>query len=172
MKTLKEFRGKNEVDPIKAMRGGKDFAIISAWRAGNSIAKNISLNDDLLKQIQRLGGESSPKLIIGYWQESPDPNKNWSEYDKDELTSVQEESFFVVKPDGITQEYFMGFLKDMMSIFKQDAVLYGHGTKGHILERSSNYSIGSLKVGKVDYISSVAQGYSVIPGTNKAFTFN
>jgi hypothetical protein len=167
---MKSFKQVVSKDPIKSMRSGSDFAIITAFRGGNSLTSNRSKNKILKKSLEKMN-INNPTLLVGHWQESPDPSKNWSEYDSSELVDVIEESYFCVRPDSMELQEFMDNMKELMIEFSQDAIVYGHGVNGHILERSSNFPIGTLKVGSEDTIASSAQGYSVIKGTNKAFTF-
>jgi hypothetical protein len=101
---------------------GNDFAIVSAYRSGNSNRENKKLHGQLLSQLnsKRMGGY----VLIGHWQEAPD-GVDYQDATPDQLTDSVEESVLFVKPDDLDTDEFITMAIDLGKQYGQDAVLVG-----------------------------------------------
>ncbi len=131
-----------------------DFAIISAFRGGNSLKQNRQLNAQLLQSInaKKMGGYS----LIGHWAEAPD-DVDYEDATPDQLTDLVEESVLFIRPTTLSVDEFISFVVETGKKYNQDAVIIGLNGKGIFLY----YDNGKIQnIGSDISLNKTAQAYS------------
>lgn len=107
---------------------GGTFAILTAYRGGNTKDQNVSLNRKLRGDLnsKKLG----PHSIIGHWQECSltDAEGNPVDYNKcprNKLVSVVERSYFVTNTEtsGLSDKQFSQLIFALGKAYQQDGVV-------------------------------------------------
>ena len=152
-----------------------DFAIISAFRGGNSLKQNRQLNAQLLQSInaKKMGGYSlighnaqllqsinAKKMggysLIGHWAEAPD-DVDYEDATPDQLTDLVEESVLFIRPTTLSVDEFISFVVETGKKYNQDAVIIGLNGKGIFLY----YDNGKIQnIGSDISLNKTAQAYS------------
>lgn len=152
-----------------------DFAILTAYRAGNDKQRNVALNRDLRHELNshRLG----PIPVIGHWQECQLMDRNgepldWKQCPKDKLVDVVERSYFTARSESITPDVFATIIFNLGTKYKQDGVVIKVDSLGlHGVYNPRNRS-ELVKFSKGIGMNQVAQAYSRhVKKTNVPFVF-
>jgi len=132
----------------------KAFAIVTAFRDGNSLKANRSRNKALLGTLKSL--KAGAIQLVGHWAEAPYGMSYADAVKQGRTSDVQEESFFVPIPASMDFKEFEAAMTGLMKRFDQDAILLGHPDTGAWVKfkNGGTEKIGSLTVGKT------AQAYS------------
>jgi hypothetical protein len=131
-----------------------DFAIISAFRYGNSLKQNRQLNAQLFQTInaKKMGGYA----LIGHWAEAPD-DVDYEDATPDQLTDIVEESVLFIRPTNLSVDEFISFAVETGKKYNQDAVIIGLNEKGIFLY----YDNGKIvNIGSDISLNKTAKAYS------------
>lgn len=145
---------------------GRDFAIITGFRAGLSLKQNQARNAEIRRFLdaRQMGGY----MLIGHWQEAPEG----IDYEKavpEDLTDVTEESILFVKPDEMAQQDFVNMCVALIRKYNQDAGVVGlTKTVGEgLTENRGDYAIylfykdgSNDQIGNELSLGKTAQAYS------------
>ena len=163
------IKGGNKVEINEASLGrvyqhitrdaSKSFAILTAFRGGNSKQQNLQRNKKLQSDVRSLG--LGFFKVKGYWVECQDPDLEYAQCPDDMKIPVVEESLFV---PNISREQAVKLGKK----YEQDAVIYSGEETDNNVELVSKTGTSIMKLGKFSP-SKIAQAYTRIKGSS--FTF-
>ena len=163
------IKGGNKVEINEASLGrvyqhitrdaSKSFAILTAFRGGNSKQQNLQRNKKLQSDVRSLG--LGFFKVKGYWVECQDPDLEYAQCPDDMKIPVVEESLFV---PNISREQAVKLGKK----YEQDAVIYSGEETDNNVELVSKTGTSIMMLGKFSP-SKIAQAYTRIKGSS--FTF-
>lgn len=144
----------------------RHFAILTAYRGNKSKQENIKRNRELRGELNK--DKMGPIPLIGHWQECDDPDMDYQDCPKNQLTDVVERSYFVTQPDGMTTKQFKDTIQKHLKKFDQDGAVIKTSDKVDILGKDgSTFSIGSNVS-----LNKISQGYSQhVKKANVPFVF-
>jgi hypothetical protein len=115
----------------------KPFAIMSAFRGGNTKAQNIARHHKLQQHVKSMG--LSYVNTKGMWKECPYPDTPYEQCPEEELVPRAERSLFII---GISRKQ----AQSLGEAYNQDAVIWGSSPDNVYLISGNNLqSIGSFR---------------------------
>lgn len=147
---------------VLAHFNGENFAVLTAFRGGNTYQQNVQRNRALEQDLRnaRAGGIK----LIGHWAEAP-VGIDFRDATPDQLTDVTEESYFVPQPSGMDDQAFKGFILSLIRKFEQDAAVFGDESGVNLISKDGSL----MNIGSKISIGKLAQAYSTIGGRNFIF---
>jgi len=134
---------------------GKDFTLITAFRASDGKDANRTKNRDMIQKFFRPIGAGGTAVKGSWVEQQADGTKK----------EVSEESFLVQKPAGVSAEEFRAVVLKAIKEYNQDAAVIGIDGKVQLLfQNGETKEIGSkaeLKDGDLEGAFTRFKGYKV-----------
>lgn len=119
------------IDQLFQSMSDKDFALISGFRGANPLDVNLAQNVKLAAKLKAEGMDITP--LKGGWSE-PQPDGSFK--------MTTEDSFFVPRPDDMTELEFTNKIMELVNEFEQDAAIVS--TDGKVNTRWANGKVEHL----------------------------
>ena len=127
----------------------RPFGVISAFRPQYTLKQNMGRSAKLLSYINNLLDRPGAYKLIGHWADPTDAGKELPYKDAAELGLIGkpavEESYLVVKPDGVELADFESSIVELGRWFDQTGVLVHDGTSINMIEpqTGAKFSVGT-----------------------------
>jgi hypothetical protein len=135
------------------------FAVLTAFRANNTLKHNRLLNKKLEQQLRTIG--AGAVKVLGHWQESPDGmwfGRNFDEMNPEELIDTIEESYFIPMPENMEFDDFRKWTLNIINNFSQDAAVISDGIGIYLIDKTGDL----IKIGNKITVDKIAQAYSTM----------